>query len=319
MHRNGKLAGNFTAYRWLPAQTKKMSRDSTQSYLNEIGRYPLLTKAQEVSLGIQIQAWMKVQEKDRSEYTDEDKRTERIGMRAKEKFIKCNLRLVVNVARKYTRHCKSLDLMDLIQEGNFGLVRAIEKFDPTRGYAFSTYAYWWIRQSIQRSIQTSDYMIRLPIGIHESLFRIKRAVETLTQKLGREPTVQEIADEAKIRIEDITTAIESPQSVSSLDKIVKENEGNSGQLIDVVADEKNSNTIEDAAFRINVADAYAAIDSYLDEKTKFVILERSKDPPTTWRVLSDELKTSKAKLQLMEKEGLKRCALLLAVKNKLEN
>lgn len=317
IHRNGKLSGSSTTYRWPPAQLTTM-RDSTQAYLNEIGRYPLLTKAQEVSLGVQIQAWIKIQEKDKDQYTEEDRKVERVGRRAKAKFISCNLRLVVNVARKYTRHCKSLDLMDLIQEGNIGLVRAIEKFDPTRGYAFSTYAYWWIRQSIQRSIQSTDSMIRLPIGIHESLFRIKRAVEVLSKSLGREPTFEEIATEAKIQMKDVMIAIESPQFVASLEKTIQNKEG-AGRLVDVIPDDKSSNTIEDAEIRINTEDAYAAIDMYLDEKTKFVILERSKDPPTPWTVLARHLKVSKGKLQVMEQEGLRRCSLLLAIRKKIED
>lgn len=293
-------------------------RDSTQAYLNEIGRYPLLTKAQEISLGTQIQAWILIQDKNELDYTDEDRKTVRVGKRAKAKFINCNLRLVVNLARKYTRSCKTLDFMDLIQEGNLGLVRAIEKFDPTRGYAFSTYAYWWIRQSIQRAIQTNDCCIRLPIGIHESISKIKKTVELLSKKLGREPTIQEIADETDIKIDDIKGAIDAPRSLISLDKIAGDNEMGS-TIIDIIPDDKNSNTIDDAEVRINILDAYTAIDRYLDETTRFVVLERSKDPPTTWKELSATMEISKGKLQIMEKEGLRRCALLLAIKKKIEN
>jgi RNA polymerase primary sigma factor len=293
-----------------------MSRDSIQAYLNEIGRYPLLTKAQEVSLGTQIQAWVAIGEK--KEYTDEERRIQRVGMRAKAKFISCNLRLVVNIARKYARFCNTLDFMDLIQEGNLGLVRAIEKFDPTRGYAFSTYAYWWIRQSIQRSIQTNDYCIRLPIGIHEAMHKIKKVNETLTKQLGREPTIQEIAISANIKIDDVKTALNAPTMIMSLDKTVNNDEGG-GAIIDIIPDHKNSNTIEDAESRINIADAYMAIDRYLDEQTKYVVLERSKDPPTSWKELAIITGVSKGKLQTMEKEGLRRCALLLAIKNKIES
>jgi len=292
-----------------------MSRDSIQAYLNEIGRYPLLTKAQEVSLGVQIQAWIAIGEKE--EYTDEERKIQRIGMRAKAKFISCNLRLVVNVARKYVRFCNTLDFMDLIQEGNLGLVRAIEKFDPTRGYAFSTYAYWWIRQSIQRSIQTNDYCIRLPIGIHEAMHKIKKISELLTKELGREPTLQEVAIRANIKMDDVKTALNAPKMVISLDKAVGNEEGHSA-IVDLIPDDKSSNTIEDAEVRINTADAYMAIDRYLDEQAKYVILERSKDPPTSWKELASITGVSKTKLQVIEKEGLRRCALLLAIKNRIE-
>jgi RNA polymerase primary sigma factor len=292
-----------------------MSRDSIQAYLNEIGRYPLLTKAQEVSLGTQVQAWVSIGEKE--EYTDEEKRIQKLGARAKAKFVNCNLRLVVNVARKYVRFCNSLDFMDLIQEGNLGLVRAIEKFDPTRGYAFSTYAYWWIRQSIQRSIQTNDCCIRLPIGIHESIHKIAKAVERLSKQLGREPTLNEIAEETDLKMKDVKSALEAPRTLISLDKVVNDQDHGS-TIVEMIQDTKNSNSIEDAENRINIADAYMAIDRYLDEQTKFVILERSKDPPTTWKELSATMEISKGKLQIMEKEGLRRCALLLAIKNKIE-
>lgn len=292
-----------------------MSRDSIQAYLNEIGRYPLLSKAQEVALGVQIQAWMAIGEKE--QYTEEERRIQRVGMRAKAKFISCNLRLVVNVARKYVRFCSTLDFMDLIQEGNLGLVRAIEKFDPTRGYAFSTYAYWWIRQSIQRSIQTNDYCIRLPIGIHEAMHKIKKINEVLTKELGREPTLQEIAERADIKIDDVKTAINAPRMMISLDRSAREEEGGSA-IVDLIPDLKTSNTIEDAERRINTADAYMAIDHYLDEQARYVILERSKDPPTTWKELVKLTGVSKGRLQTIEKEGLRRCALLLAIKNKIE-
>lgn len=294
-----------------------MSRDSIQAYLNEIGRYPLLTKAQEVSLGVQIQAWIAIQDKEESLVTEDDRKIARIGKRAKSKFINCNLRLVVNVARKYVRHCRTLDFMDLIQEGNLGLVRAIEKFDPTRGYAFSTYAYWWIRQSIQRSIQTSDCCIRLPIGIHESIHKITKTVERLSKTLGREPTLQEIAEETQIKISDVKSALDAPRMLISLDKTVGDGEGQNA-IGDLIEDSKNSNTIEDAENRINLIDAYTAIDRYLDEQTKFIVLERSKDPPTTWKELSAITEMSKGKLQIMEKEGLRRCALLLAIKKRIE-
>ena len=317
MLRNGKPFGNSTTYRWLPAQPTKMSRDSTQAYLNEIGRYPLLTKAQEVSLGAQIQLWISIQDKDESEYTNEDRKIARVGKRAKAKFINCNLRLVVNVARKYIRHCRTLDFMDLIQEGNLGLVRAIEKFDPTRGYAFSTYAYWWIRQSIQRSIQTNDCCIRLPIGIHDAVHKIKKTAELLSKKNGREPTLEEIADEAKMKVSEVKAALDAPMTLMSLDKAVGEEEGNS-TMIDVIPDIKNSNTLEDAEVRLNIVDAYMAIDRYLDEQTKFVVLERSKSPPTTWRELCETTSLTKSRLQAIEKEGLRRCALLLSIKKKIE-
>lgn len=294
-----------------------MARDTTQSYLNEIGRYPLLTKAQEVLLGTQVQAWMAIKDKDEANYTEEEKLIARVGKRAKEKFIKCNLRLVVNVARKYVGRCTTLDLMDLVQEGNLGLTRAVEKFDPTRGYAMSTYAYWWIRQAIQRSMQFSDLTIRLPIGVHDGAFRISKATELLTKELNREPTLQEIAERAGMTVEEIKGVASAPRALTSLDKKCDEAEGTS-TLIELISDERYSNTLGDTEKIINLERAYTAIEEYLDETTRYVILERLKDPPTTWKDLVRATGITRGRLQLMEKAGLQRCAMLLRVKSKIE-
>lgn len=288
-----------------------------QAYLNEIGRYPLLTKAQEVMLGTQVQAWMEIQDKDESTYTEEERRIAKIGKRAKDKFIKCNLRLVVNVARKYASRCSSLDLMDLVQEGTIGLVRAVEKFDPTRGYAMSTYAYWWIRQAIQRSMQCSDSTIRIPIKIHETNTKISKIIEDIVKETGTQPTLEEIAKKAKMKTEDIKHAISIPKANISLDKKAADCEENSF-LIDIIPDTKYSNTMTDAETRINIENAHAAIDNYLDEKVKFVVLERLKSPPTPWRELAKITKMSHGKLQLMQKSGLERCSLLIRLKKGLD-
>jgi RNA polymerase primary sigma factor len=317
MHRSGKRDGSSTAYKSHEAFKTAMARDSIQNYLNEIGRYPLLTKSQEVILGTQVQAWMEIKDKNETEYTEEERRIVRIGRRAKEKFIKCNLRLVVNIARKYVSRCNNLELMDLVQEGNFGLVRAVEKFDPTRGYAMSTYAYWWIRQAIQRSMQFSDATIRLPIGIHETSFKINKSIESLTKRLGREPTIHELSQEADLSIDEIKIATTAPRAYTSLDKQATESEASSA-LVDIIADEKNSNTLEDAESRINLEDIYFAIDTYLDNMTKLVILERFRDPPTPWKEICEMTNLSRGRLQSIEKAGIQRCALLLSVKNRLE-
>jgi RNA polymerase sigma factor (sigma-70 family) len=293
-----------------------MARDAIQAYLNDIGRYPLLTKAQEVMLGTQVQAWMAIQDKDRSEYTQEELRIEKIGKRAREKFINCNLRLVVNIARKYIRHARTLDFMDLVQEGNIGLARAVEKFDPTRGYAMSTYAYWWIRQAIQRAMQSSDSTIRLAISIHESLFAIKRASEILSKENGRDATLKEISEYTGMDLEMIQSALDAPVAQISLDRTCRDAD-DSSSILDMIADPRNSNTLEDAEDRLNIEAMYVAFHEYLDENTRYVILERNKEKPATWGELSKKMNLSRGKLQLMEKKGLQKCALLLSVKMKL--
>jgi RNA polymerase sigma factor (sigma-70 family) len=293
-----------------------MASDATQAYLNAIGRYPLLTKSQEIILGSQIQAWIAIRDKDRALYSDEDRLIERIGRRARDKFINCNLRLVVTIAKKYARHCKSLDLMDLVQEGNIGLARAVEKFDPTRGYAMSTYAYWWIRQAMQRAIQFSDLTIRLSINVHEATAKIKRAGEILSKKLGREPTIIEIADSCDFTVEEIKSIFAVPKIVVSLDRQAIET-GEGSCIVDIIPDQNNSNNIEDLEEKLNLSDAYAAINTYLDEKTKLIILKRNQDPPVSWKRLCKETGLSVDKLQAMERAGIEKCSMLLSIKNRL--
>ncbi len=152
-----------------------MTTDSLQLFLNEAGRYPLLTAAEEVGLA---------------------KLIERGDKAAKERMINSNLRLVVSIAKKYQGH--GLSLLDLIQEGIIGLIRAVEKFDWRRGYKFSTYATWWIRQAVQRGVANKSRTIRIPVHIVEREQKIARAERELTVKLGRPPTDEEVAKTAKL-------------------------------------------------------------------------------------------------------------------------
>jgi len=153
-------------------QPKRRSNDPISWYLQNIGRVPLLTPAEEIELGNQVQKMMILTEDGQlnekiNDFTSQQKRTIKIGRRAKERMMKANLRLVVSVAKKYQG--KGLELLDLVQEGSLGLERAVEKFDPTRGYKFSTYAFWWIRQSMTRAIACQSRTIRLPVHLSERL------------------------------------------------------------------------------------------------------------------------------------------------------
>src|SRR5213080_2947541 len=171
--------------------------DALQLFLNEAGRYPLLTAQEEVELA---------------------KRIERGDKAAKDRMVNSNLRLVVSIAKKYQGH--GLSLLDLIQEGIIGLIRAVEKFDWRRGYKFSTYATWWIRQAVQRGVANKSRTIRIPVHIVEREQKIARAERELTPKLEREPTDEEISKVAKLPLKQVRETRQAARAVASLDKPV---------------------------------------------------------------------------------------------------
>ena len=183
--------------------------DSLQLFLNEAGRYPLLTAAEEVELA---------------------KRVERGDQHAKDTMINSNLRLVVSIAKRYQGH--GLSLLDLIQEGVIGLIRAVEKFDWRRGFKFSTYATWWIRQAVQRGVANKSRTIRIPVHIAERETRIGRAERDLSTKLGRPPTDEEIAAAAKISLKHLKEVRQAARAVTSLDKpLGEEGDASIGDLL----------------------------------------------------------------------------------------
>jgi RNA polymerase primary sigma factor len=182
--------------------------DALQLFLNEAGRWPLLTKEEEVELA---------------------KRIERGDAEAKERMINSNLRLVVSIAKKYQGH--GLSLLDLIQEGIIGLIRAVEKFDWRRGFKFSTYATWWIRQAVQRGVANKSRTIRIPVHIADREQRIARAERALAPKLGRQPTEEEVAKQAKLPLKQVREVRQAARAITSLDRpIGSENESSLGEL-----------------------------------------------------------------------------------------
>ena len=224
----------------------KNNGDSVRSYLKDIGRIPLLEHDEEILLGRQVQRMMELEEMKKELGFDDKQLAESMdvphrkirnelwaGQKAKDKMVTANLRLVVSVAKKYTK--RNMELLDLIQEGTIGLVRGVEKFDPGRGYKFSTYAYWWIRQGITRAIAEKSRAIRLPIHVTENLNKLKKAQRELSQLNGRMPTLAELAVELELSEDEVKDLMCKARQPTSLEIKIGENRDTS--LVDLLEDE----------------------------------------------------------------------------------
>ena len=214
-----------------------MDRDAVSFYLNAAGRVPLLTAAEEITLGHSVQAMMRLlDEKPEGPYSLPEKRTLRTGKRAKDRMILANLRLVTLLAKKYKHRCQTLDMADLLQEGVIGLIRGVEKFDPGKGYKFSTYAYWWIRQGVGRAVSQMDRTIRLPINAIDVLTKARYFVPRFTEAHGRAPTIEEIAKECGVTVYVMTSYLAHNNQVRSLDEKATGSEmAERSALIDLMA------------------------------------------------------------------------------------
>ncbi len=219
-----------------------LTGDPVRMYLKEIGKVPLLTAAQEVDLAMKIEAGLEATA--RMEQAEEQnvaldraerrrvRRIEQVGLEAKQQLVEANLRLVVSIAKRYVG--RGMLFLDLIQEGNLGLIRAVEKFDYTKGYKFSTYATWWIRQAITRAIADQARTIRIPVHMVETINKLIRVQRQLLQELGREPTPEEIGDQMEMTADRVREILKISQEPVSLETPIGEEEDS--QLGDFIED-----------------------------------------------------------------------------------
>jgi RNA polymerase primary sigma factor len=266
-------------------QVAAMTTDSLQLFLNEAGRYPLLTAAEEVELA---------------------KRIEQGDQAAKDKMVNSNLRLVVSIAKKYQGH--GLTLLDLIQEGIIGLIRAVEKFDWRRGFKFSTYATWWIRQAVQRGVANKSRTIRIPVHIVEREQKIARAERELVLQLERMPTDEEVAEKAKLNVKHVRETRSAARTVASLDKALGDDSDTSfGDLVAQAAED----VAEEVQVSLDESALHRAI-STLPEREQAVIRMRygmdDEMEPKSLEEIGRRLGITRERVRQIETQALSRLA-----------
>jgi RNA polymerase primary sigma factor len=263
--------------------TVEPSLDSLRLYLREIGKVPLLTADQEVYLA---------------------KRIERGEMAAKTQMIEANLRLVVSIAKSYLG--RGLSFLDLIQEGSLGLIRAVEKFDYRKGYKFSTYATWWIRQAVTRAIADKARTIRIPVHMVEKLNKVVHIERQLVQRLGREPRPDEIAAELEMTSEEVREILRMSQLPVSLEKPIGEEE--ESELGDFVQDEQAESPFDTASLSLRRGDIERALDSLPERERRVIELRFGLDgrQPCTLEEVGRAFGVTRERIRQIENNTLKK-------------
>jgi len=259
------------------------SLDSLRLYLREIGKVPLLTADQEVSLA---------------------KLIERGDMSAKQHMIEANLRLVVSIAKGYLG--RGLSFLDLIQEGSLGLIRAVEKFDYRKGYKFSTYATWWIRQAVTRAIADKARTIRIPVHMVEKLNKVVHIERQLVQRLGREPLPEEIAEELEITTDEVREILRMSQMPISLEKPIGEDDDSS--LGDFVPDDQAESPFDTASLSLRREDVEMALSALPDRERRVIELRYGLDgaQPCTLEEVGQAFGVTRERIRQIENNTLKK-------------
>jgi RNA polymerase primary sigma factor len=266
------------------AEGLPVSTDSLTLFMNRVGRYPLLTAAEEVALA---------------------KRIERGDAAAKERMINSNLRLVISIAKRYQGH--DVPLGDLVQDGCIGLNRAVEKFDWRRGFKFSTYATWWIRQACQRAISNQSRTIRVPTHVHERRLKLARVGGELKTRLGRDPTREELAEAAGYSLEHVEEALDAAEAPVSLNQSVGSEDD--GELGDLFSDPGADDPVEEAAESLQRQAVRRCVARLPEDERRLLELRFGFDgEPATLEAIGKELGISRESVRKVEQNALARLA-----------
>ncbi|MEA2425743.1 MAG: polymerase primary sigma factor [Thermoleophilaceae bacterium] len=271
-----------------PVVTETSTEDAVRMYLKSIGRVPLLTKEDEVRLA---------------------KRVEQNDMSAKNHLIEANLRLVVSIAKRYTG--RGLTLLDLIQEGNLGLIRAVEKFDWRRGFKFSTYATWWIRQAITRALADQSRTIRIPVHMVERMNRVSRVTRNLAQSLGREPTIDEIAEQVEMSSDQVEDILKLGQEPVSLEAPVGSDGDGDARLGDFIEDDQEGRPLELVADKLREASLQQALQSLPWRERRVLELRYGLSPagPMTLEDIGAQVGVTRERVRQIESRTLSKLKL----------
>ncbi|MGA9596439.1 MAG: sigma-70 family RNA polymerase sigma factor [Acidimicrobiia bacterium] len=285
----------------------RLTTDLVSQYLTAIGEYELLTAEKEVEYAQKIEAGQNAQEKlDKGQFGNKSeemvlRRHIRRGREAKDAFLTANLRLVVANARRYA-NTSGIDFLDLIQEGNLGLIRAVEKFDWRKGFKFSTYATWWIRQAITRAIADKSRTVRIPVHLHDTLAAVRAAQASLKAELGREPRPEEIAEEAGVNVDKVELALSVADTVS-LEQPVGED---GAQLGDFIEDEDAVDPMR-VTEELDIANSLRKSIERLPEREGRILALRYgfyDGVPRTLEEIGDEFQLTRERIRQLEKLAL---------------